>query len=217
MIIVRSSAGEPIARGSGFLVANNKIVTNQHVIRDGNAFLDLGAVKLPLKIEAVDSVNDLAILTTNGELSVPPLELATSDPKPGNSVYALGNPEGLERSISSGVVAGIRNISGRELIQITAPISPGSSGGPVLNSQSQVVAVAVGILEAGQNLNFAVPIKFVQKLLNDGNAQPPDAASLLTRVDDIFAARAQSVQYSNEPDSPWMTGQREMEELLRQG
>ena len=69
LIIIRSAAGEAIARGSGFLIADNKIVTNQHVVREGNPFLDLGAVKLPLRVEKVDSINDLAILTVDGELN----------------------------------------------------------------------------------------------------------------------------------------------------
>ena len=214
LIIIRSNTGEPIARGTGFLVSDGKIVTNQHVVRDGNPFLDLGPVKLPLKIEKTDAVNDLAILTVDGELSSPSLALATSDSTPGTSIFAIGNPAGLERSISNGVVAGIRQMNGRELIQISAPISPGSSGGPILNSQAEVVAVAVGILEAGQNLNFAVPAKFVRNLIN-GSAAPADIPTLFTRVDEIFANRAKG-EYSADPDSPWMKDQREMEALLRQ-
>ena len=212
LIVIRSPAGEPIARGTGFLIADNKIVTNQHVVREGNPFLDLGAIKLPLKVEKVDSVNDLAILTVDGELSLPPLELATSEPVPGTSIFAIGNPAGLERSISTGVIAGIRQMSGRELIQISAPISPGSSGGPILNSQSQVVAVAVGILEAGQNLNFAVPVKFVQALVK-GAPAATDIPTLLTRVDDISEKRG---DYSTDPDSTWKKSEKEMEGLLRQ-
>lgn len=215
LIVIRSQSGEPVARGSGFLVAGNKIVTNQHVVREGIPFLDLGAVKLPLKVDRVDSINDIAILTVDGELSVPALQLATAEPKPGISIFAIGNPAGLEKSISNGVVAGIRQMSGRELIQISAPISPGSSGGPILNSQAQVIAVAVGILEEGQNLNFAVPIKFVEKLLN-GDAAAGDIPTLFSRVDDIFQKRSQNEQYSAEPDSPWMKSQRDIEGLLRQ-
>jgi tetratricopeptide (TPR) repeat protein len=215
LIVIRSSAGEPIARGTGFLIAENKLVTNQHVVREGNPFLDLGAVKLSLRVEQVDPVNDLAILTVNGELSAPSLQMATSEPKPGTAIYAIGNPAGLERSISSGVVAGIRNMSGRELIQISAPISPGSSGGPILNSQSQVVAVAVGILEGGQNINFAVPVKFVQMLLS-GTTAPADVPMLLSLVDEISANRNQNQKYSDDPDSPWMKSKKEMESAFRQ-
>ncbi len=214
LIVIRSAAGEPIAQGTGFLVTGGRIVTNQHVVRDGNPYLDLGAVKLSLKTEAVDSVNDLAILSVNGELSAPPLNLAASQPTPGTAIYAIGNPAGLERSISNGVVAGMRQLFGRELMQISAPISPGSSGGPILNSSSEVVAVAVGILEQGQNLNFAVPVKFVQLLLK-GESPAEDVPTLLSRVDEISTKRTANEQYSTEPDSPWMHAEKEMEALLR--
>jgi hypothetical protein len=73
-----------------------------------------------------------------------------------------GNPEGLEASISIGIVSAVRKERG--LVQIDAPISPGSSGGPVVNQRGEVIGVAESSLIEGQNLNFAVPIGF----LNDG-------------------------------------------------
>jgi Trypsin-like peptidase domain len=76
-------------------------------------------------------------------------------------VLVIGNPEGLQGTVSNGLVAAIR--TDLDLIQITAPISHGSSGSPVLNEDGRVVGVAVGILKEGQNLNFAIPIKEVRK------------------------------------------------------
>jgi len=76
----------------------------------------------------------------------------------GDLIYVLGSPEGLESTFSQGNISGTRRLDGRSLIQITAPISHGSSGGPVLNSAGEVIGIAVGALRAGQNLNFAIPV-----------------------------------------------------------
>jgi S1-C subfamily serine protease len=94
--------------------------------------------------------------------------LADEEPKAGSAVFALGNPKGLERTISQGLFTGHREIQGRRLVQISAPISPGSSGGPILNSEGKLIAVAVGSFSAGQNLNFAVPLAIVRTFLTPG-------------------------------------------------
>ena len=201
LISVRSATGEPLAQATGFLIPDNRIVTNNHVIRAGTPFLDLGTVRLSLKTEHVDEVNDLAVLTPVGELSAPPLRLAQSQPKPGTAIYVIGNPQGLERSISSGIVAGVREASGKQLLQISAPISPGSSGGPVLNGQVEVVAVTVGALESGQNLNFAVPVNLLQRLLT-GDKERADVPSMLSRVQELRQERSQQ-DFSESADSPY--------------
>ncbi|MCX6631550.1 MAG: serine protease, partial [Candidatus Solibacter sp.] len=93
----------------------------------------------------VDPFNDLALLSVDAELSSSHLRLAEKAPQPGDSVFAISNPKGLERTISTGVVSGLRKVEGRDLIQISSPLSAGSSGGPILNSQGEVIGVAVGI------------------------------------------------------------------------
>src|SRR5262249_3421737 len=81
----------------------------------------------------------------------------------GDEVYVVGNPEGLEGTFSQGIISSLR---GNDYIQITAPISHGSSGGPVLNKNGEVIGVAVGLIEEGQNLNFAIPVSKLTQLLN---------------------------------------------------
>jgi S1-C subfamily serine protease len=83
----------------------------------------------------------------------------------GETIYVLGNPDGLFGSISQGIVSGIRRTNASRLIQITAPISPGSSGGPVINTKGQVVGVVVASLSEGQNLNFAIDSESVLKFV----------------------------------------------------
>lgn len=121
----------------------------------------------------VDPIHDLAILSIR-DLSAPGLALYTdSVPVVGSRVYAVGNPKGLEGTFSDGIVSGIRALRGDTLLQITAPISPGSSGGPVLDGSGRVVGVAVATLQDGQNLNFAVPVRYVSALLSAPTALRP--------------------------------------------
>src|SRR5262249_3217617 len=146
-------------------------------------------VRIPASVERVDSMNDLAILTTAGELAASPLPLVEKTPTPGTTVYAIGNPLGLEKSISTGVVAGIREDKGRRMLQSTSPISPGSSGGPVLDASGNVIGVAVGTLEDGQNINFAVPATSVLDLLNKRAGGATSFTELIRQADELLEKR----------------------------
>lgn len=202
LLIVKSETGEAIAQGTGFLVTGGKLITNRHVVTGGSVFIDLGAAKIPTTIERVDAANDLALLKPGVTLEAKPLVVVQDLPTPGTNVYAIGNPAGLERSISTGVVSGIRQMNGRQLIQVTSPISPGSSGGPILNARGEVIGVAVGILESGQNLNFAVPASLVQLLVRGGVSISTDFSSLMDRFDSLVERRDQ-YKFSAEPESDY--------------
>lgn len=84
----------------------------------------------------------------------------------GSKVYAIGNPRGLEGTISDGILSGKRNNEGIEYLQITSPISPGNSGGLVLNERGVVIGVATFTYNNSQNLNFAIPISYVNKCVD---------------------------------------------------
>ena len=91
----------------------------------------------------------------------------------GETVYAVGNPRGLEGTFSDGIISSIRLRDGDKLIQITAPISRGSSGGPVLNQKGEAIGVSVLSVINGQNLNFAIPSNYLKSLLTKvGVAKP---------------------------------------------
>jgi tetratricopeptide (TPR) repeat protein len=89
---------------------------------------------------------------------------------PGQKIYVIGSPLGLPATISEGIISGLRDFNGHHLIQITAPISSGSSGGPVLNDKGELVGVAVAQFKDGQNLNFAIPKNHVELLLSFASA-----------------------------------------------
>ncbi len=215
LLLYAQSNGEFIAQGTGFLIAGPKIVTNAHVADSGKIFIDLGAVRIPTHVEKTDNLNDLAILTVDAEITAPPLPLADSTPAPGDKVFVIGNPKGLEKTISEGVVSAIRNTDGKQLLQITAPISHGSSGSPVFNDRGQVIGVAVGVIPGGENLNFAVPVVKLRELLAGGPATAASAAALLDEVESVEAQQREDT-YSQSSDSPYQLKQNRINELLQQ-
>ena len=177
----------PISYGSGFFVSQEHIVTNYHVIAGaahGTAKI-VGKTRTYLiqGVIAIDINNDLALL----QVTIPgvkPLRLGDNDKvRIGDQVYVAGSPKGLEGTFSDGIISRISRWEGKERLQMTAPISSGSSGGPVLNSKGKVIGVAFMAIEGGQNLNFAIPSKYVKALLNTKGTVTP----LAQREHDISA------------------------------
>jgi len=165
---VYDQAGRRTTLGSGFFLPDGRIVTNLHVVRGGARVEVIGASgqllgSIPFA-EAVSEEADLALLPRLAGVRRH-LPLAGARPQVGESVVVIGAPEGLSNTVSNGIVSAFRQVEGRPRMQISAPISPGSSGGPVLNGRGQVVGVSLSILEGGQNLNFAVPLEDVRAML----------------------------------------------------
>lgn len=169
--------GEVVSQGSGFVVSEDgRIVTNRHVIEDTDALrvhLASGEAYDDVFFIGDDAERDLAILRIE-EAGLDTLALADErTARIGEAVYVIGNPLGLEGTFSSGLISARRDIDGRSFLQISAPISSGSSGGPVLNANGEVLAVATLTLPGGQNLNMAVPARYAASLLElEGEAVP---------------------------------------------
>ena len=118
------------------------------------------------RVEALDGDRevDLAIVKVPG-YGLPALKLAADVPAVGAKVVTLGSPHGLARTVTEGIVSARRLVGGRELVQISASISPGSSGGPVFDAQGRVFAVATSQISDGQQLNFAMPVRYAIGLI----------------------------------------------------
>ena len=160
-----------ISEGSGFFIRSSYIATNYHVIEGATAaYIKLVGKQTTYRVEdiaATDTEHDLAILKVSNTNSAV-LPLANSDKvEIGETVYAVGNPKGLEGTFSKGIVSAIQTGSNNQWIQIDASISPGSSGGAVLNSRGEVIGIATAIHkdEDAQNLNFVVPSNYLKILL----------------------------------------------------
>jgi putative serine protease PepD len=191
-----------IGTGSGFFVSNDGLlVTNYHVIEKASSAVAKPASGEQLSIKGAvyfDRDNDLAVLPTQGN-KFPFLALGNSSKiEVGDHVAVIGNPLGLEGSLSEGIISGKRDLTSArralptpvlsmehypprrnfELpfdkpnwLQITAPISPGSSGSPVLDATGNVIGIATMVLRGGQSLNFAVPADVVIAMLQTRQEQ----------------------------------------------
>lgn len=171
LLLMEDSNGQPISIGSGFFVRDNIVVTNMHVIEGAKGgYAKIVGQKTKYNVAGTAGVDrriDLALLSIEG-IKAPSLPLGNSaEVQVGDEVYAVGNPLGLEGTFSKGIVSGVRHVGSESIFQITSPISPGSSGGPVVNTQGQVIGVTIATFQGGQNLNFAIPVYYLASLLSN--------------------------------------------------
>jgi hypothetical protein len=169
LLVMEDANGQPFALGSGFFVRDGEIASNLHVVEGAaRGYAKLVGKRKKYDIEgftAVDPERDLVVLKISGR-GARAVALGNSESvEVGETVYAVGNPQGLEGTFSQGIVSSIREVGDNKLLQITAPISPGSSGGPVLNDKGEVLGVSVATVRGGQNLNFAIPSNYLKALL----------------------------------------------------
>ena len=171
LIATGDSSVTEVGQGSGFFVTPNLIVTNFHVIDNASiiAYKRVGQIQVHAikSVRHVDATYDLAILEVPST-RVSPLYIGDSNlVKKGETVYVVGSPHGFEGTFSDGTLSAIRRDLAIDLLQISAPISPGSSGGPVLNGKAEVIGVATSgfVTDHAQNLNFAVPSNYLNGML----------------------------------------------------
>lgn len=161
LIVVHDEKGEPIGGGSGIMIGREGyILTNCHVACRGRSY--------SVRIEEDENVYrtdelikynqmlDLAVLRIDKKLNPLPIYKGPKELVRGQKVVAIGSPLGLFNSVSDGIISGFRKLEDVDMIQFTAPISNGSSGGAVLNMQGEVIGISTAGFDDGQNLNLAV-------------------------------------------------------------
>lgn len=163
--------------GSGFIInSNGQILTNAHVIdgadtvnvtlKDGRTFVG--------KVMGADPVTDVAVVKIQAN-NLPSVPLGDSEQlKPGEWAIAIGNPLGLDNTVTTGIISATGRSSSQvgvpdkrvQFIQTDAAINPGNSGGPLLNASGQVIGMNTAIIKRAQGLGFAIPINTAQRIAN---------------------------------------------------
>lgn len=187
---------KPISQGSGVVINQiGWIVTNYHVYANSSKIIVKHKNKEVLfdRIIAFDVNKDVLILKIANNI-FPSITLGNSDKiNIGQKVFAIGSPLGLENSISDGIISGLRanEFSLKKYIQISSPISPGSSGGALINTKGELIGITTLTYTKGQNLNFAIPVNDVIEMFNQKIVQQKslNAASIIYKA---------QVEYNNE-------------------
>jgi S1-C subfamily serine protease len=199
MILLKASAGEDFSgiiedavksvvtintnsgQGTGFIISNQGyIVTNAHILADefGNLASLIQARTYEQKIINADFIGydrnfDIALLKISGDYNS--LEIGDSDNNQiGEKVIAIGNPLGLQFSVSEGIISGIhrKGINGVEAyVQTDAALNPGNSGGPLINKKGEVIGINNFKISGGENLGFALESNYVKKIINEISEQ----------------------------------------------
>ncbi len=174
MIECYDENGNDYATGSGVIILSNDIVvTNYHVVADDAysfyVVADDGQKKKAVSVVAYSEEKDLVLLKLDSPTNIQPLPIGESkNLHRGEKVTAIGSPLGLLNTVSEGIVGGFFNDGEITAIQITTPISQGSSGGALLNEKGELIGITYAGIDAGQNLNFAIPAYEIDYVLTSG-------------------------------------------------
>ena len=168
--MVNDRRGETVGSGSGIMIGpDGFILTNKHVV-DAGAFFSVKiendeAVYNTDEIIKYNTVTDMAIIRIQRKLMPLPVYNGKQKLARGQKVVAIGSPLGLFNSVSDGIISGMRSIRDIEMIQFTAPISHGSSGGALLNMYGEVIGLSTAGIDEGQNINLAVGYEYINPFI----------------------------------------------------
>ena len=188
VVLTYNAAGKATELGSGVKLPDGSVATNCHVLKDGNTYRVRYRGKVyPASLDKADWNHDVCSLSVPG-LPAPPVVLgSTRTLQVGAPVYAIGTPEGLQRTLSEGIVSSLRPVGGGSYIQTTAAISPGSSGGGLFDDHGRLLGLTSFYMSKGQQLNFALPVEWIEALPQHTTAR---AASGISEVEWLNRAAA---------------------------
>lgn len=171
VVDIVDATGKSIGLGSGVVTGTGQVITNCHVAQKGDGLQVRQSGKtFKASLQFADSDRDLCQLSVP-DLQVHPITLGTAKKlKVGQRVYAIGAPQGLELTLSEGLVSSLREYEGSQYIQTSAAISPGSSGGGLFDDQGRLIGITTFYLAEGQNLNFALPVDWIGEVPKRGQA-----------------------------------------------
>ncbi|MBQ7154790.1 MAG: serine protease [Synergistaceae bacterium] len=170
MVMIQTDAG---SAGSGFFVSDQgDILTNWHVIRGAGRITvtPQNGMQTIALVKDYDRTKDVALLKVNTSKASPFLRISAALPRQGEAVMAIGNPRGYEGTVSNGIISAFRE--NNTIIQFTAPISQGSSGGALINLKGEVVGMPTKLRTDGQNLNFAIAPAVLAQFFDGAKRKP---------------------------------------------
>src|ERR1700720_3862817 len=157
----QSAATSHVSQGSAVAITRSHLLTNYHVV-DGRRLIVVkqGDQVLEATVVASDKESDRCVLAVTGEALSPADGLrGFEELRVGEKVYAIGSPSAIESTLGQGIVSGLRTVAGRHLVQTTAPISPGSSGGGLFDSAGNLIGITSFMLKNSGSLNFAIAVE----------------------------------------------------------
>jgi S1-C subfamily serine protease len=190
-----------LGQGSAVVVGKETLLTNCHVVaRAAGIIVKHDNVSYDAMLQYADPQRDMCQLTVRG-LSAPAVDIGDADTLAvGQKVYALGNPKGMELTLSDGLVSALRKDGGKlEAIQTTAPISPGSSGGGLFDEEGRLIGITTMQIKEAQNLNFAVPINWLRDL-------PARSEAGMARMKALAAERTEDKREPTRESTPQRRG-----------
>lgn len=158
-------AGVVTKFGSGVVISRELVVSNCHVVANSHATtVRYESKEFPATLQHQDLERDLCSFSVEGLIAPPAVLGDTVSLKVGDVAYAIGAPEGLELTLSGGLISGLRHVLGSVMLQVTTPISPGSSGGGLFDGHGWLIGLTSYYMKQGQQLNFALPVEWIKEL-----------------------------------------------------
>jgi len=162
LIAAQNVNADSLNQGSAVAITTSKAITNCHVVNKMGVILArVNGKPQEFQISSSDVGRDICIIAISEKSeSLHPISETRSydDLKVGEKVYAIGSPQGLENTLSEGIISGLRDDNGKKLIQVTAPFTHGSSGGALIDENGKLIGITSGMLDGEGNLNFAIPV-----------------------------------------------------------
>ncbi len=173
VVDILNAKGKSIGLGSGVVIGAGQVITNCHVAQKGKSLQVRQSGKtFKATLQFADPDRDLCQLSVP-DLQATPITLGTAKKlRVGQRVYAIGAPQGLELTLSEGLISSLRPYEGSQYIQTSAAISPGSSGGGLFDDQGRLIGITTFYLAEGQSLNFALPVDWIGELPQRAQAAP---------------------------------------------
>lgn len=193
--------------GTGFILEDGVIITSEHVVRDanyiGSTFSDAidGDIR---RVEHVDAELDLALLTTSSKIRSKGLTVSDTPPEIGSEIVVIGSPMGLKNNATAGIVSAFKSVGNVELLEISAPVSEGSNGSPVLNRDGEVVGVVTSQFDGDADVNLAVSAKHLlevigsRKRIDEGGGQRSSYTIVVSSETTESSANDVALSYGNQ-------------------